>query len=352
MDRRDTGEDIDHASQTLRRHAVNRRNPVHRVDGGNDSSIPKGPPIVDILRPRQRRSESNRNFQAVVARQKAFTLIELLVVILIILIVSAVALPVVLPAMSHRQVSEGARALQAGLSGARDSAIRNNAPSGLRFLPDPAFPISYVNGQVDGTKPLASNRWIPIGPAPDYTEGLLNVWQGALPATVAALPYPGPPTPAIPNPTWANTTVLMVYESPVTTTTSGATVPNAPTSWFWNVRLGDTIQINSVGPKYTVVGPMNIGPQGATINGTFYANNELFVNVGPPGTVSPFALPTNANIFPEFLLLVNGRDDNKNGLIDEGWNGRDDDGQHGIDDIGEWVETEKWLGAVGNQGLQ
>src|SRR5262249_34664684 len=51
-------------------------------------------------------------------RSRGFTLVELLVVITIILIVSAVALPTVLPAISHRQVSEGARILQGALVGA------------------------------------------------------------------------------------------------------------------------------------------------------------------------------------------------------------------------------------------
>ncbi len=50
-----------------------------------------------------------------VPRPVSFTLVELLVVITIILIVSAVALPTVLPALSHRQVSEAARILQAAL---------------------------------------------------------------------------------------------------------------------------------------------------------------------------------------------------------------------------------------------
>ncbi len=70
-------------------------------------------------------------------RAGGFTLVELLVVILIILLVSAVTLPVVVPALASRQVSEGARILQAGLAGARDTAIRNNAPRGIRLLPDP-----------------------------------------------------------------------------------------------------------------------------------------------------------------------------------------------------------------------
>src|SRR5262245_61024057 len=53
-----------------------------------------------------------------------YTLIELLLVILIILLVSAIALPAVLSALSHRQVSEAARLLQGVLIGARDSALR------------------------------------------------------------------------------------------------------------------------------------------------------------------------------------------------------------------------------------
>ena len=73
------------------------------------------------------------------ARRSGFTLIELLVVILIILLVSAVTLPSIISAMSHRQVSEAARILQAALVGARDSAIHNNAISGIRLLPDPTI---------------------------------------------------------------------------------------------------------------------------------------------------------------------------------------------------------------------
>src|SRR5262249_56107279 len=74
-----------------------------------------------------------------VRRRSGFTLIELLVVIFIILLVSAVALPTVLPALNHRQMSEAARILQGTLVGARDKAIHAGEPSGIRLLPDPAF---------------------------------------------------------------------------------------------------------------------------------------------------------------------------------------------------------------------
>src|SRR5262249_20952517 len=104
-----------------------------------------------------------------------FTLIELLVVIIIILLVSAVTLPVVLPAFAHRQVSEAARILQNALVQARDSATRTGAPSGVRLLPDPAFPLVYDpnTGMINITQPLAANRIIPIEAAPEYSEGEL-----------------------------------------------------------------------------------------------------------------------------------------------------------------------------------
>ena len=81
----------------------------------------------------QERIDERRRRQA---GRRGFTLIESLVVMLIILLVSAVVLPTVLPAISHRQVSEAI--LQGALAGARDTAINNNAPAGIRLLPDPS----------------------------------------------------------------------------------------------------------------------------------------------------------------------------------------------------------------------
>ncbi len=251
----------------------------------------------------------------------AFTLIELLVVIAIIVLVSAVALPTILSALSHRQVSEAARTLSAALAGARDAAIRDNVPRGIRLLADPTFNgINPATGLLDASMPLAANRIIPIGSPPNYTEGRIYLYPGpGLPPAVAAIPYSGPGTPANPNPTWGTLSgcPLMVYESPVD---SNGLLAN-PTSWFYNIRIGDQIQINNVGPWYTVVGPM------------IARNPELFVNVGSPGTPSPLKL-NGINV--EFLLLVNGRDDNNNGWTDEGADGLDNDSRNGIDDAGEW----------------
>src|SRR5271157_317632 len=129
------------------------------------------------------------------AGRRGFTLIELLVAMLIILLVSAVVLPTVIPAISHRQVSEAARILQGALAGARDTAINTNSPAGIRLLPDPVFNgINPSTGTLDPTRILAANRYIPIQLAPDYSEGMAMV---ILPAGVATpfgqptLPYGG-----------------------------------------------------------------------------------------------------------------------------------------------------------------
>jgi type II secretory pathway pseudopilin PulG len=235
------------------------------------------------------------------------TLIELLVVITIILTVSVIALPVVLPAMSHRQVSEGARIMSAGLSGARDAAIRNNSLSGIRLLADPAVPNAF-------------NRFVPLSAPPSYTEGLVSCF----PAT------------AYTNAVLLNTGAL-VLEEQVVGTVGGVQVPNNPTTWAWNIRQGDMIQINNAGTWYAVAGPV------------VTSNPENFINYGPPGTTPP---KLSQGLPAEYLLLVNGYDDNQNGYIDEGYDGVDENNNSVIDDLnligngtGEW-EQETWRGSL------
>ncbi len=302
---------VDQCDETDRLNAPNTCGPLS-FDAIESVTIEVGPPLTD-----------GEKLQARFNR-RGFTLLELLVVIAIVIVVSAVALPTVLSALSHRQVSEGARTLSAALAGARDAAIRDNAPRGIRLLADPTFNgINPATGLLDASMPLAANRIIPIGSPPNYTEGRLILYPGpGLPPAVAALPYQGPGTPTNPSPTWGTLSgcPLMVYESPV----DANGLPNNPTSWFWNIRLGDSIQINNVGPWYTIVGPM------------VARNPELFVNVGPPGMLSPLTLN---GVSVEFLLLVNGRDDNNNGWKDEGWDGIDNDHDMIVDGPNEW-ETE------------
>ncbi len=286
--------------------------------------------------------------------ERGFTLIELLVVILIILIVSAVALPVVLPAMAHREVSEAARLVQGALVGARDSAIHNNQPSGIRLLPDPNFLSEQSSGLINPSQILAANRIIPLDPAPEYSEGyctpatqnnlqyLTNFGYGLTGNWPTQVPYPAPaggyyPIPTLVNGILVQNQVLMLLENFVNPKTGA---PNPPTSWSWNIRVGDRIQLNNAGAWYTVVGPMTVSPT--------QGNPEMFVNTGAPGNTSGW--PQFGGQPVEYLLLVNSQDDNNppNGWIDEGWDGVDNNGINGIDDLTEW-ETEQWLGSISTQ---
>jgi prepilin-type N-terminal cleavage/methylation domain-containing protein len=279
----------------------------------------------------------NRNH----GRLRGFTLVELLIVMLIILLVSAAALPTVLPALNHREVSEAARILQAGLVSARDTAINNNAPAGIRLLPDPVFNgINPTTGQLDPTRVLASNRFVPIQLPPDYSEGFLRANQ-----FYVAGSFTQDPTTSYPY--WFGnsggtayypvlTQALLYVEESVYEPTSG--LPHPPTSWYWNIRIGDKLQINNTGILYTVVGPMNI------------PNPELFVNIGPPGTTSFLQRtgPGGTIANPELLFLVNGQDDNNDGFVDNGWDGVDNDGDGLVDQMtsagnymGEWIDNNR-----------
>ena len=262
---------------------------------------------------------------------------------LIILLVSAVTLPSIISAMSHRQVSEAARVLQAALVGARDSAIHNNAISGIRLLPDPTINGINANGLLDPTLPLAMNRIVPLEAAPDYDEGKVSIIKDLAGSPRSRSPRLIP-TLRSTNPLTRSLTmsVLMVEECPVDTI---AFTPNEPTSWFWNIRIGDKIRISNAGQYYTVIGPMA------------QANPELFVNDGPAGTSVPARseLPTDRTtaIPVEYLFLVNGQDDDNDGFVDNGWDGVDNDQDGNIDIVpgvatsyNEWTESEKWLGSL------
>lgn len=322
-----------------------------------------------------RRPMRNRTSRSAVT---GFTLVELMVVILIILLVSAVVLPTVLPALQHRQVTEAGRILQAGLVQARATAVQFNAPRGIRLLPDPTYASSPTI--------LAYNRWVPIEPGPDYSNGQVVVWP-----LLTALEWannnnlPVPPQIAYPGGSGAvypylsqafrsqfyggfqpQGEVLLVEQAPFVGNNAGNNVVppvlNNPTSWFWNIRVGDTIQIGDQGRKYTIIGPCTISPF-SPVGSATYGNPEMFVNDGPPGNTPLFGRFYTDNFgnqnpnapFPvEYLLVVNGQDDDSDGFIDNGWDGFDNNytgtfdeavTQYNGNPVTEWTEVEQWLGA-------
>ena len=115
-------------------------------------------------------------------------------------------------------------------------------------------------------------------------------------------------------PTTTNSQLLYIEEA-YYDSSSGVDLLNPPTSWYWNVRIGDRIQLNNTGRIYTVVGPMDI------------FNPELFVNLDPTLPVPLTRTTANNNTYsPEFLFLVDGLDDNGDGFVDNGCDGIDNDG--------------------------
>ena len=260
-----------------------------------------------------------------------FTLIELLVVITIVGIVTVLAASVLRPGWHGNH--EAARLLHGALAGARDAAIGQNAPRGIRLVPDPAFPVRRLaNNQIDPTAALCVSRIVPIEPGPNYSEGRVSILSApAVSPPGFPPPYMGSSTDVYPYPGH----VLMVEECPLDPATK---LMNSPTSWFWNVRIGDKIRINETGSWYTVVGPMTTKTE------------ELFVNCGTPGVNFPGKKSPLKRFYGtvqevEFLFVVNGRDDNGNGFIDEGFDGVDNNGNGVVDEPGEW-EVETWSSAT------
>ena len=232
-------------------------------------------------------------------RAGGYTLVELLIVIAIIVLVSAATLPVVLPALEHRQVSEAARVFQASLAAARDSAIRADSPRGIRLLPDQIlFPRPDANAvgnsgsnavlarrylQNVTNQPFAYGGILPIEPGPPYSEGALQFIT-------------------------AEHGFIMVREAKIELI-SGILLPNTPTSWYWNIRIGERLKIEGSSQPYIIRGPALIPPGPL--------NPEGFVNRGAPN-----ATPVNpAGAGAEFLILTNGLDDDGDGFADEGFDG-------------------------------
>ncbi len=217
-------------------------------------------------------------------------------------LVSVLAIPAIVTGIQDRKMVGSVQALQGALVEAAGFAASQHATCGIRLVPSTTIP-----GMFDQVLSLVT--------PPRYSEGLVSIYPGADYSSLTSLPC------------------LVVEQHPGTWTQAGTSwifPPNSPTSWFFNVRLGDRISWG--GKPYTVCGPMAV------------ANNDLAVN-GPPWQRT-YTAPdgkTQVTTTVDYLFLVNGIDDNGDGYVDNGFDGIDNNANGVIDDSAEW-EQELWTG--------
>ena len=189
-------------------------------------------------------SPVSRRGRAVV--RAGVTLIELLVVILIMLMITALTIPVVAPALSNRQIREGARMVDVYINGAKNRAKRTGRPVGVVFeqnIPGGASTLSYVE--------------VP----PSYTGDLTS-------STINVLP--------------SGATVLSA---------SGSIFTGGDIGWFGLVRPGDLIQFNYRSTLYRIYSGepyLDINGNGAFDSGTDWftdTNGNLTYDPAPAGVV-------------------------------------------------------------------
>lgn len=130
--------------------------------------------------------------------RRGVTLIELLIVVLIMVMITAIAVPVVRPALNGRRQREAARMVDTFINGARNRAALTGRPTGIRIerfagAPELAMALSYVEVPapyagdfVDSTIQIGLNGRVIGFPQGD------SAWQGLLrPGDVIQLDYQG-----------------------------------------------------------------------------------------------------------------------------------------------------------------
>lgn len=151
-----------------------------------------------------------RNSRRTIRRDRAatrgVTVLELLIVMTILLMITASTIPFVLPAVQNRRMRESSRLVSTYISSARSRAIETGRPVGVQFQRFNALPLAYTLSYVEVPPPYS-------GESAAASCQVSN--SGSIQANVGVLANFNPA----------------------------------------QIRVGDQIQFNFQGPRYTITGP-------------------------------------------------------------------------------------------------
>src|SRR5208337_75219 len=261
------------------------------IGGHRDGRIQRTPVLHAVNRDFRLPAENRHDLLALPRKEPAmhrrqergFTLVELLIVMTIIGLVSILVIPAVFTGLSDQRMVGSVQVFHGALVEAVGFAASSHSPCGVRLMPSPVNPDSL-------------SQIVPLVTPPRYTDGLVSTFPGTDYSALTPLPC------------------LVIEQSPGYWVQSGPTwtfQPNSPTSWCYNVRLGD--RILWAGKPYTACGPMGqtnadlfVNPPGSYVNGVWTPVVYTRTYTAPDGV-------TTATAQPDYLFLVNGVEDRKSG---------------------------------------
>ncbi|MBX9790781.1 MAG: prepilin-type N-terminal cleavage/methylation domain-containing protein [Pirellulales bacterium] len=158
-----------------------------------------------------------------------FTLVELLVTLVIIMMLTAIAVPVLAPALAGRRQREASREVTSYFALARDTAMRTGRATGVM--------LERFTGAGNASAKALIAAGLPPTPVP---EMCLTLWQVEVPP-----PYSG-------DTLYSRAFVLGGFGvgQIAAIVTPGSSVPEA----YGLVRIGDTIKFNTQGHLYQIIG--------------------------------------------------------------------------------------------------
>lgn len=169
--------------------------------------------------------------------RRGITLLELLVVMLILLMVTAAAIPIVAPALQNRQMREATRLATAFIGAAKARAVQTGRPVGVVIERENGQPFAFRMSQIE----------VP----PPYSGDVIGS------TAVVAITNPGATAGENSNSAASKAAFNQIFNSSTHTMSAVWFTATVNPAEFNNrlVRVGDQIQFNGQGHRFTIYGP-------------------------------------------------------------------------------------------------